>query len=616
MRLLSASALWWMLTGAIIIFFYLLKLKRKRRVVPSVLLWQRALEEVEANAPFKKLRRSLLLLLQLAALAALAFALARPLISLRSLASGNTVIIIDSTASMSARDEDGRSRLDRAKELARDMVNGLSGDDAAAIIESSSRVTVRSSLTSDRAALLSAINEAQETDAPGNLTDAVRLAEQIAKTGRDAGIVVISDGGGPPLASDLGSASGSGEQSAPPGIGLRFVRVGRRADNVGIVAMNSRAAQAGARRELFASIANFSDGDQTIGVELKIDGRLTDARTVNVAANDRASLVFDSLPQSGGLAELKLNRGDDLASDNVAYAFLNDARRIRVGVASDNPFLLEAVASNPDFDARKINSNTALSEFDCFITDGAPPPGVVESNRPLLAVNPSDVQGLWRATGAQQRTEITSVERSHPVNSFLSYADLRIESAPTREVTSWLRPVAAGADGGLIWAGDDGHRRVVMIGFDLAQSDLPLKVEFPILLANSVTWLAGRDFASAERVVRAGQPAVIRTTAASATITKPNGENEEAVARDGSIIFADTLGVGAYEVKDAPTFAASLLSEAETNTAPRDSIKTRAGEVGGQVETFKSEREAWRWVALVVLAVLTFEWWVYHRRIA
>src|SRR5918911_1171376 len=112
MRLVSASALWWLLLGAIIIFFYLLKLKRQRRVVPSVLLWRRALEEIEANAPFKKLRRSLLLLLQLAALAALVLALARPLVQMRSLASGSPVIIIDSTASMSALDEGTRSRLD------------------------------------------------------------------------------------------------------------------------------------------------------------------------------------------------------------------------------------------------------------------------------------------------------------------------------------------------------------------------------------------------------------------------------------------------------------------------------------------------------------------------
>src|SRR5688572_6730857 len=153
MRFLSAGALWWLTLGAIIIFFYLLKLKRKRRVVPSVFLWQRAMEEIEANAPFRKLRRNLLLLLQLLALAALVFALARPLVTTRALAAGSTVIIIDSSASMGARDEDGGSRVDRAKQLAREMIRGLSGGDRAAVIESSARVTVRSPLTSDRAAL-------------------------------------------------------------------------------------------------------------------------------------------------------------------------------------------------------------------------------------------------------------------------------------------------------------------------------------------------------------------------------------------------------------------------------------------------------------------------------
>jgi Ca-activated chloride channel homolog len=611
MRLLSASALGWLLLGAIIIFFYLLKLKRKRRVVPSVFLWQRALEEIEANAPFKKLRRSLLLLLQLLALAALVFALARPLIRMRSLASGSTVIIIDSTASMSARDEGTRSRLERAKELARDMIAGLGGNDRAAVIESSSRVTVRSGLTADHAALNAGINDIQETDAAGNLTDAVRLAEQIARTERDAGIVIISDGASPQLASDLGASSDAARHVA-----LRFVRVGQRAANVGIVAMNSRPAMSSTRQELFASIANFSDREQSVGIELRLDGKLADARSVSLHANDRAALVFDALPQAGGLAELKLNVEDDLASDNVAYAYLIDARRPRVAVISDNPFLLQAIAANDALDARKVSTDAPLASFDCVITDGAIAANVIESGRPLLAINPSDVAGWWHANGARERPEITSVERGHPVNSYLSYADVHIESMTRRDASAWLHTVVSAAGDALILAGEERSRRVVMISFDLTQSDLPLKVEFPILLANSAAWLAGRDTPASERVVRTGQPIVIRTAQASATIDLPDGDEQTVTARDGVLAFADTLRAGVYQVKDAPSFAASLLSEAESNTAPRDSIKTRAGEVSGQVETFKTEREAWRWLALAVLAVLSFEWWVYHKRIA
>jgi Ca-activated chloride channel family protein len=616
MRLLSSSALWWLLLGAIIVFFYLLKLRRKRTVVPSVLLWKRAIEEFEANAPFKKLRRSFLLLVQLLALAALVFALARPLVVTRALASGSTVIIIDSTASMRARDEDSGSRLDRAKRLAREMIEGLSGSDRAGIIESSSRVAVRSPLTSDRDALATAISDIQETDAPGSLTDAVRLAEQIAKSERDASVVIISDGGSA-IAPETESTLELSRQPLSPSreTSTRFVRVGRRSDNVGIIAMNSRQLSDGRDRELFASVANFGDRSRTFPVELWIEGKLVDARTIDLGATDRRPLVFDSLPRDGGLAELKLDVEDDLASDNVAFAFLPSAHRVRVGVVGENPFLIDALAANSDIDASKASATASSigSEFDCFVSEGV---GAIESNRPVLVINPRDAPGLWRATGQRERPEITSVDRSHPVNSFLSYGDLHIETVSRWEVAPWLKPIVSAGSDPVIWAGDDGHRRMVMIGFDLARTDLPLKIEFPILLANSLSWLAGRDAPSAERAVRVGQATTLRTSAASARITAPDGDTREVAASDGSVVFADTLRAGTYEVEGGSTFAASLLSEAESNTAPRDALSTRAGNVSGQPETFYSEREIWRWIALFALAVLMVEWWAYHRRIA
>lgn len=615
MRLLSSNELWWLLLAAIIIFFYLLKLKRKQTVVPSVFLWKRALEEIEANAPFKNLRRSLLLLLQLLSLAALVFALARPVVTTRALASGSSVIIIDSTASMSARDEDGGSRLDRAKQLAREMIGGLSGADRAAIIDSSCRVIVRCPLTSDRAALAAAIAEVQETDTPGSLEDALRLAEEIAKSERDASVVIISDGGGSPIAFESPSLPELSVRSSAASreAAVRFVRVGRGTANVGIIAMNSSQISGSGRRQVFASIANFDDRSRTFGVELRIDSKLTDARTVDLDAKERRALIFDTPPSNGALAELKLNLEDDLPADNVAYTFLPGTHRVRVGVISENPFLLQALEANPEIEASEISAGSNGDEFDCLVSDGVVG---IESHRPVLAINPPDAAGFWHATGQREHPEITSVEHSHPVNSLLNYGDLHVEGFTIRETVMWLKPIVSAGNDPVIWAGDDGHRRIVMIGFDLARTDLPLKIEFPILLANSLSWLADRDSPASERAVRAGQPLSFQTSAPSASITTPAGDTREAVARDGAVVFADTMRVGTYDVKSAPSFAASLLSEAESNITPRDSIRTRAGEAKGQMETFHSEREAWRWIVLFAFGVLMIEWWSYHKRIS
>jgi hypothetical protein len=99
-------------------------------------------------------------------------------------------------------------------------------------------------------------------------------------------------------------------------------------------------------------------------------------------------------------------------------------------------------------------------------------------------------------------------------------------------------------------------------------------------------------------------------------ITTPDGDTQQIALQDGAAAFAETMRAGIYEIEGAPSFAVSLLNETESDTTPKESIRTRAGEVSGQEETFSAEREAWRWLLMIGLAVLAFEWYAYHRRIA
>ncbi|PYP90225.1 MAG: hypothetical protein DMF61_00520 [Blastocatellia bacterium AA13] len=621
MRFISASAFWWLFLAAPIIFFYLLKLRRTRRVVSTTLLWKRAFEEMEANAPFRKLRRNLLLLLQLLVLAIGVMALARPTVRSNALVTGNTVIVIDSSASMSARDEDvGKSsRLDKAKAIARRIIDGLDSNARVAVIEASSKSVVRSPVSSDHSSHLRAISDIAETDTEGDLAGALLLAEQLAKSEREASIAVISDG--------AGIAPSSWDSRGTP---TQFVRVGQRADNAAIVAMNSRRLPDGTH-ELFASIANFSERPRAFDAELRIDGRLVDARTVNVGPApvggqasstqaNRAVLTFDSLPTQGGLAELKLDVEDDLASDNVAYAYVPDARRIKVGVSADNQFLIQALAVNPAIEAGRLTPDSNVDSFDVLVGEGGAVASLARGRASLLAIDPPDISGLWQRSSSKEgpRAQSLTFERSHPVNAYLSYGDLHVETASARETSAWLKPILSDQSGGLIWAGDDGHRRLVMIGFDITKSDIALKVEFPILISNSISWLASRDVEAEDRAIRAGQPVDLKSSEKGPTlpITLPGGQKIEATPAQGSVTFADTNRVGVYRVEGANSFAASLFSESESDTTPRDSLTTRGGALKSQGERLKSERETWRWVAAAALALLALEWWVYQRRVA
>ena len=88
----------------LLVLLYFLKLKRREVVVSSTLLWKRAVQDLQVNAPFQRLRRNLLLLLQLLALAAVLVALAGPVLAGSRGPGQRYVLLIDRSASMNATD--------------------------------------------------------------------------------------------------------------------------------------------------------------------------------------------------------------------------------------------------------------------------------------------------------------------------------------------------------------------------------------------------------------------------------------------------------------------------------------------------------------------------------
>src|SRR5512142_651453 len=110
----------------LLLLLYFLKLKRREVIVSSTLLWRRAVQDLQVNAPFQRLRRNLLLLVQLVALAAVLAALGRPVLSLTAGPGKRYVLLIDRSASMNAADAaGGRTRLDEARRQARSLIDSL-----------------------------------------------------------------------------------------------------------------------------------------------------------------------------------------------------------------------------------------------------------------------------------------------------------------------------------------------------------------------------------------------------------------------------------------------------------------------------------------------------------
>src|SRR6266567_1169457 len=127
MNFLAPAAFAFALAIPVVVVLYLLKRKRVVKLVPSTLLWQKFLAETQASAPFQRLRKNWLLILQILLLLLAVLALSRPYFATRAKPAQLRVVILDSSASMQATDETP-SRFEKARAEALKWVDSLANN--------------------------------------------------------------------------------------------------------------------------------------------------------------------------------------------------------------------------------------------------------------------------------------------------------------------------------------------------------------------------------------------------------------------------------------------------------------------------------------------------------
>src|SRR5579862_8408981 len=161
--------------AGLVVLMYILKLRRKDVVVSSTFLWRQVIRDVQANAPFQKLRKNLLLFLQLLAVALLVLAIARPFLHSLGLGGRSVILIVDTSASMSATDV-SPSRLDAARREAHRIVNDMHAEDQVMLVSAAAKPEAVTGFTADRLDLHRSIDSLRTHDTTTNMRDAVNLA--------------------------------------------------------------------------------------------------------------------------------------------------------------------------------------------------------------------------------------------------------------------------------------------------------------------------------------------------------------------------------------------------------------------------------------------------------
>ncbi|MBJ7599151.1 MAG: hypothetical protein DLM67_22575 [Candidatus Nephthysia bennettiae] len=601
MSFLVPAAVLALITLPAIVLLYFLKARRPEVRVATLMFWRPYVADRQANAPWQRLRPSLLLLLQLLAALLLAMGLMRPgLIGAAGIAS-TTVLMIDASPSMQATDVTP-NRFQAALDRARSEASQLRPGQEMALIVLGEHAQLLSAPTGDSVSLQAALGRARPSGVAGNFAEGVSLANSILQGKPGGSITMISDGH-------------SQAPPSPPSIAapLVYESVGRTSENAAIQTISRSPAGA-----VYMRLANYGRSARELKVEMRADGRVVDEIPVRLDGNSTADLPsWTRLPARTRVLEARLTPPDAFPLDDSAWLVIADPPRHAVLlVTSGNSFLQRALALRPGLDVTVAKpGEEKAGRYDLYIYDSYLPPGKLPG--PALLVNPPPGRGPVALGPALDPGAVMPANTRDPLLRDVTLKDVHVQSAGSlKEPPSGWRTVVAAAANPLLLVHDDDPRSAVLT-FDLHHSDLPLRAGFPILAQNLLSYMLPGGFEN--QVFTPGQAVTLAAEpdARALEVTRPDGAKVRLTPPFAP--FHDTLLSGVYTVRQEVSggtrlsqFVVQLQDPVMSRIAPGAAPVTQeAQKIRGVLP--RGTIEIWPWLVGAALVLLAVEWAVYLR---
>jgi Ca-activated chloride channel homolog len=623
--------------GLAVVGLYILKLRRRPVAVPFEKLWERILKDKEATSLFSRLKRILSLLLQLLILAALVLALGDPRTAVEVVKGRTLVVLVDTSASMKTHDENGKSRLEAAKDKLKELVKGLGASDRMLIASMDAVVTPMSPLTSDTGTLDDAVTRLEAVDCRADFARGLRYALDTLRSTREPEIVVVSDGGLSEARDALGVVHLSDAK-------LSYVAVGKTRRNTAITQFAVRRYPLDkARYEVMIEVQNLGEKEEDVELSLYGDDVLVDLTKLHLKAGERLPRFYPSLGGASRTLEARLGLApapvpnakpelDDLQADDKAFAVLPERRRSKIlAVSPGNTYLeaallldeyLDVTVTTPD----KAPALLGAQKFDVAIYDGVTPslrPGLPTLYLDMREGGPIKID----TKKPMQEPGFDVLERKHPILRWTALDNVGIAYAFKLIPSEGDKVVGASSEGAIIVAGQRQGTKFVGVGFDVRQSDFPLRIAWPVFLLNTINWFVEEDaeYLSSFKTGEVWHVPAPLGAGQEATLIDPTGRKHSVPVQDGRAVFFGTKA-GFYKlVKTNPKpgdpvgdvmFAANLVDPVESAITPKPELIVD-GKKGGEVAGFKVgvRRELWIYILLAVAAISAIEWATYHRRV-
>lgn len=478
----------------VVIILYLLKPKGKDYKISSTLLWDNLFKNQQSKTFLEKFIHNILMYLQILIILLLVFALMSPYIHRREADKENVILVFDTSGSMQHDTGNGRTRIEEAVEQAKSLI-AASDQTAFSILSNDCMGTNLLAVgVKDKSSLYDVLEQIECCDGPGSLQDAESVVETLCGTNEEAEkeaagteVIVYTDGNGAESAvgfSEFFDAKVLMMGGAVKNVSNNFLSYTKKDTEEG-ADVNSPVICA-------ASLTNYSSTEAFMEVSLYEGDTLREIRQVTLGAGETTLCYFEEFewqgePLCSEISSIQFagtSDQDSLAADNKAYVIPQySVQADAVLVGSGNTYIEKAYQAATGKSLTKVESDHLLQEHveTIRIYDAGEDKELKENVSCIL------FDSSRNATDTVEKVMITVTECDLTAGLF-SFS-IGVNETKVYEVPDWGK--------GFLWAGDqcagyygehDGVKEVV-VGFDIRESDFPLKAEFPVLISNAIRFL-------------------------------------------------------------------------------------------------------------------------------
>ncbi len=603
---MSFTSLWplfFLLGVPAIIILYILKPRGKDMEISSNLLWKRLFKYRQSRTFFEKFRSEILMALQILTVLLLMFALMAPFVMMNSVNGGSTTVIIDNSLSMRHKNADGQTRLEAAKEEAIDHISSANGDISVISVSDTADILIANS--TDRNRIKELIRGVEASDKEGDLSEAYRLASTLESDN----VLILTDGAGVAGAEDYAKT-----------LKADVIDVGEEASNVSLDYIYY--SEAGG--EVSMRFSNYSASDAEFDVTVYDDaGNILGVQSSTAAAGKSSSILFTNIHTDGAyirgeVSTVRFAAGgqDSLALDNSCVALTQtsgEAKGILIG--SGNTFIERAYYAVTGADLTKTMSDSAVSagNYNVVIYDAGTVPQGAKTGRTGDHEEADSSPNMLRfetSGGAGTLSSVVVDVKESEITEGLSEFSLGSNQVVYYELPAWATSFME-ADGKCVaYYGINGNHKEVVVGFDIRETDFPVKAEFPVFIAGAMGYLSDLSILG-KNVYEAGETIVINPSAEvtpqQMMVTSLEGDMEPVSAPAVDMGIAGLYRVSAGDRTEYFIIRASLQG--------RDGrLKSEDIHYGGSYSGTKARRSLRNALIIAALVLLLIEWLIFMRR--